>query len=517
MKRRKFFQIFSSVISAPLFLTGHLFSRGYKTQALLKGSLTVKNMHKNGAEKQLRYVVIENHIYLPLEEFAEINDYGIFTNNARKKSVLYVGREKAKFTAQNSFVILNEQIYQYLYEPQWIEGHLWAPAVIIADLFNKYTAHKMEFDADKKLFLIGKTDVNIANVKISTKDNGTLIHVLSEKQFGEKDISLKVANGWLHVDVYGGKADAEVINRQSGAGVISEIEAIQFDQLVSLAFKLKGKIISRELLLKPNESDFYVSLRVDDKIDNDDDKEAREDLENQKREWLIDTIVIDPGHGGKDSGAPGYGNLREKDIVLPVSLKLGEILNQKLPDVKIVYTRKTDIFIPLWKRTKIANENNGKLFISLHCNAVDDRRARGFETYFLSADKDTKARDVVLQENASIRFEGKEDRKRYEGINFVLATMAQNAFIKQSQYLASVVQKSMARVMKPMGMADRGVKQGPFWVMVGATMPNILVEMGFISNKYESRLLKRKSNQTRVAEAIADGIIKYKNDIESAI
>ncbi len=227
--------------------------------------------------------------------------------------------------------------------------------------------------------------------------------------------------------------------------------------------------------------------------------------------------MIDPGHGGKDPGAVGYGKVYEKNIVLPVALKLGAEIKKRLPDVKIVYTRKTDVFIPLYQRTKIANENNGKLFISLHCNWNPNSRARGFETYFLSADKDARARDVVLKENESISFESNKDQQRYKGVGFVLATMAQNAFIKYSQYLATRVQKSLTKQLTSIDMKGRGVKQGAFWVMVGATMPNILVEMGFISNKYEAKLLQRKSTQTRIASALCDGIEKYKNDIESVM
>ena len=207
----------------------------------------------------------------------------------------------------------------------------------------------------------------------------------------------------------------------------------------------------------------------------------------------------------------------EKNIVLPVALKLGKEINKRLPGTKVVYTRKTDVFIPLYQRTKIANENNGKLFISLHCNSNDNKRARGFETFFLSADKDVRARDVVLKENESITFESKKEQKRYQDVNFVLATMAQNAFIKHSQYLATTVQKSMTRKLTSVDMKSRGVKQGAFWVMVGATMPNILVEMGFISNKHEARTLQRSTTQTKLASAICDGVVKYKRDIEGAM
>jgi N-acetylmuramoyl-L-alanine amidase len=245
--------------------------------------------------------------------------------------------------------------------------------------------------------------------------------------------------------------------------------------------------------------------------------ETKKDLEEQKKKWLIETIVVDAGHGGKDPGAVGYDGVKEKDIVLPIALKLGEMIKEKMLGVKVVYTRSSDVFIPLWQRTKMANEANGKLFVSLHCNSNPNKNARGFETYFLSADKDEKAKDVVLKENEAIQFEESSDKEKYSGVNFVLATMAQNAFMRQSKYLASSVQDAMHQRLQVLDLHSRGVKQGPFWVMVGATMPNILIELGFVSNKYESKILRQKASQVKIADAIYSGIEKYKKDIESAI
>ncbi len=516
MVRRHFLNLITGlfggkiIFSRPLFLfQNNLFARQYQ-------HVTVQNTVKNISEKII-YKIRNGLIYIPLTSFARINDYGIFTNDSRRKTVLYVGNDKIKFTADNSFIILNEQIYQYFHEPAWFEGELWAPAEVLADLFTNYTSIKMRFDARAKELVIGSKNVNITGVQISEKANGTLIQCFSNRSFKEKEIALKIVNDWLYVDVFGGRVDTESIAAVAVDGVVSKVQAIQFEQLVSLAFRLNQPIENKELVVNNEANGFIVNLRTKEQLARREEEDSENELEKQKNDWLVDTIVIDPGHGGKDPGAIGYGNLREKDIVLSIALKLGAIIKKELPGIKVVYTRDDDTFIPLWKRTKIANNHDGKLFISLHCNATSGGRARGFETYFLSAEKDGKARDVVLQENASIQFEDREDKKRYEGINFILATMAQNAFIKQSQYLATTVQKSLAKNLTPIGMKDRGVKQGPFWVMVGATMPNILVETGFISNKYEAKLLKRRSTQMQLAEAMFEGIRKYKNDIENSI
>ena len=468
-----------------------------------------------GRQSKVPYEIKFGQVFISLVDFAQSGNYGFFTNEEKRKTVLYVGRDKIKFTADNSFIILNERILQTLVEPFWQDSEIWVPASTLAEIISSNTAHAMQFNPETKVFNIGLKDVNISNIQIDTKSNGTLIHIFSSKKFTQKDVNLKLVNNWFYVEVSGARLDTSAVNQRELSGLISEIKAVQFEQSASIAFRLRKKVVSRDLIMQPENSDLLITLRTEEPLTEQESEKKK--LDDQKKDWRIHTIVIDPGHGGKDPGAVGYGKLYEKSIVLPVALKLGKEIKKRLPGTKIVYTRDTDVFIPLWKRTKIANEKNGKLFISLHCNSSTNKKVRGFETYFLSADKDSKARDVVLKENESISFESSKDQKRYEGVNFVLATMAQNAFIKYSQYLASTVQKSLLNKLSSLDMKGRGVKQGPFWVMVGATMPNILVEMGYISNKYEAKLLQRNTTQTKLATAICDGLVKYKNDFESAM
>jgi N-acetylmuramoyl-L-alanine amidase len=517
MFRRDFILKVLSFVTVPGFFQNLWSKHRAGAAALQKNFITIRKQGKELIDSKIPVLEKWNQVFVSLNAFSRTLDYGIYTNTSKRKAVLYVGRDKATFTADNGFVILNDQVYQFLHKPVWYHSELWLPLQLLQELFSTYTSHHMFYDEKNNAFVIGQKDVNITNLAISSKENGTLIKIFSEKTFSENDITLKISNGWLHVEIYGGKADADALARQKTAGVVSDIEVIQFDSLVSLAFRLRKSIIDKELLLSDGERDFMVSLRTKETIEQ--DQQTKEELERQKKEWLVDTIVIDPGHGGKDPGAVGHKNLYEKTIVLNVALQLGKVIKKKLPDVRVVYTRDKDVFIPLWKRTKIANEHKGKLFISIHCNSNRNKRVKGFETYFLSSDEDKnkQAQEVVLMENASIEFEAEEDRMRYEGINFILATMAQSAFIKQSQYLASSIQKSYAAKMKPLGMKDRGVKQGRFWVMVGATMPNVLIEMGYISNKQEANFLRKTSTNKKIAEAIFSGIDKYKKDVESSI
>ncbi len=471
------------------------------------------------------YVLIQNQYYIRLNDFADVNGFGRFTNSNRKKTVLIVDQAKFKFTHDNAFVMVNDRALQILFTPRWRGGALWVALEELMALINEFTRFNLQFNKPQKKLIFTDRQINITSLQIEHKVNGTLISLTATQPFEAKDLKTKLVNGWLYLEIVGGRGDEKALSKKINDQSIREIRAAQLEQLLSIGFKLKNKPLAYEALFDEANGQILLTLHEKEvaranQQENADDEQNHsidEELERQKSEWMIDTIVIDPGHGGKDPGALGYYKLKEKDIVLSVGLLLGKYLKKKLPDVKILYTRKSDVFIPLWKRTKFANENHGKLFISLHCNASKSRRARGFETYFLSAEKDDKAREVVLLENESIKFESTDDRQKYEGINFVLATLAQNAFIKYSQYLASVVQKSLRKFLQPLGMKDRGVKQGPFWVMVGATMPNILVEMGYISNKNEAKMLRRKSTQSKIALALAEGIVKFKTDFESAM
>jgi len=517
MIRRNFISNIAKMISAFFVLPKSIFA--FFQQNYLGQTKTIKVISSSAkVDAQIPLYIKNFTAYVSLKDFSKVMHYSIYTNDAKKKSVLYMGKDRIRFTADNSFVVHNDNALQMLAECKWSHGEILVPVNNFTELLNHHTSFSFIYNSKTKTISVEPANVNITGLRLEEKDNGTLIHVFASKKFKEKEIMLDIRNSWFHIEVYGGKIDTSSISKIPGKGFVTQIKGYQLGDTASIAFKLKGKIESRDLVLQESGNDFYVNLRTRNNLVKQNEIEhVKTELEQQKKKWYIDTIVLDAGHGGKDPGAPGYNKkINEKDVVLPIALALGKKLKQKLKDVKIVYTRKTDVFIPLWKRTEIANKANGKLFISIHANGSVSRKLNGFETYFLSADKDEKATDVVLKENSVIDFEQTVDRQRYEGVNFILATMAQSAFIKQSQYLASVVQNSLKSKLEKIGMTDRGVKQGPFWVMVGATMPNVLVETGFMSNKYEFNKLIKSTTQNKIADAICQGIIKYKNDIEEA-
>jgi N-acetylmuramoyl-L-alanine amidase len=220
-------------------------------------------------------------------------------------------------------------------------------------------------------------------------------------------------------------------------------------------------------------------------------------------------IVIDPGHGGRDYGAPGYlKGVHEKHITLQIARKLAKMIRKELK-TEVYLTRSSDRFLTLEERTAIANTKNADLFISIHTNSHKDRRAYGIETYFLNLATDDDAIRVAAMENAT-------STKNISDLQTILHDLMQNAKINESSRLAGNVQSAMVRHLKNKRYSrikDKGVKQAPFYVLLGAQMPAILVETGFISNSRECKRLVTPRYQQRVCEAIIIGVKKYIKEI----
>jgi N-acetylmuramoyl-L-alanine amidase len=214
-------------------------------------------------------------------------------------------------------------------------------------------------------------------------------------------------------------------------------------------------------------------------------------------------IVVDPGHGGHDPGAVGPGGANEKDVVLAIGLKLAGKLKEEM-GIDVVMTRSTDVFIPLEERTAIANKVNADLFVSVHANASLNKAAAGIETYYLNLAKTDKAARVAARENNT-------SLEKVGLLQAILFDLMANYKINDSARMAEEVQKALyGKVSKKYHEArNLGVKQGPFYVLVGATMPSILVETAFISNEQEAELLKDKDFQETTASGILEGIRGY--------
>ena len=218
----------------------------------------------------------------------------------------------------------------------------------------------------------------------------------------------------------------------------------------------------------------------------------------------IGRIVIDPGHGGHDTGTIGPTGLMEKDLCLDVALRVGKIIQQRLPSAEVVFTRDDDTFIPLERRTEIANQAKADLFISIHANSSQDRQARGIETSYLNLTGSSDAMEVAARENA-LAANGVHE------LQDIVAKIARNEKIEESKDLAAIVQDSLAKRMESFNRAarNRGVRKAPFVVLIGADMPSVLAEISFISNPSDEQWLKKPENRQRVADGLYHGIESY--------
>jgi N-acetylmuramoyl-L-alanine amidase len=217
----------------------------------------------------------------------------------------------------------------------------------------------------------------------------------------------------------------------------------------------------------------------------------------------IGKIVIDPGHGGHDTGTIGPNGLEEKDLVLDVGRRLGKLLQARL-GADVVFTRKDDTFIPLETRTSIANQEQADLFVSIHANSSRDPDARGVETYYLNFTSSAEALDVAARENAA------SDKSIHE-LQDLVKKIALKEKIEESREFASNVQRALhsGLAAKSPGIRDRGVKKAPFIVLIGANMPSILAEISFVSNPGDERRLRTPDYRQRIAESLYRGISKY--------
>lgn len=233
-----------------------------------------------------------------------------------------------------------------------------------------------------------------------------------------------------------------------------------------------------------------------------------------RKNYTIKKIVIDPGHGGGDSGCLG-STCQEKNIALAISLKFGKLIEDNFKDIKVIYTRTTDKFVELRERAEIANREGADLFICIHCNS-GQKDAYGIETYAMGLHVSEANLSVAKRENASILLED-DYKKNYNGFNpnspesYIAFSLYQNSFLDQSLSLSSKIQHEI----KAAGRYDRGVKQAGFLVLWRTTMPSILVETGFLTNRTEEAYMKTEDGQNTLAASIFKGFKSYKAEVES--
>ncbi len=466
-------------------------------------SLNLKEVDENTfyLSENLLITILKDNSYFSINKKIFNFSYDSFEDAAVEKADIFFPISPfAKIINQYS----NQEIFSYSNENLLVDINKIKDINLNSD---KEVVSNSEIDSLKKI------SCNIKKIEINDKSNGIQIKIFANKDFKTDDISSYIsADNHLNLTLYKSKIDTNYLNSNYSnfSNIVKKVVPIQLEQSSQITFILdrNKKVISKSISVKKKMISINLFLK---KVEEMDDDLIKEKLSLSKDRWKIDRIIIDAGHGGKDPGAIGYRGLKEKTATLGIAKYLSRLL-KKDNRLKVFMTRTEDVFVPLEDRTRFANENRGKLFISIHCNAVKQRRVSGFETYFLSPARTEKAMKVAAKENAAIKYESNTNSyKRLTDDNFIVLTMVQDNFAKESEKWASIVQNEIDIFSNT---PNRGVDQAGFYVLIGASMPSILVEAGFISNPKEEKLLKSKSYQKKIAKAIYDSIIKLKAEVE---
>lgn len=451
-------------------------------------------------------------LYINLNEFAKALNIPTYINAERQKIQYAIGSIHILWSADNAFVLIGEQIYQLPSEVLLHQKEYWAPLDAFLDILKMAYPARIEYERYLWKITIRPTDYDVYAIEYDVKENGTLIRISSQKKFDTSGIALRDKR--LSITLMDARVNRQALLMTPALGAVRDLIIEELPHAVQLTFSLSQPVIEHTVWQEDNPSQIVISLVtsiISVEQTPDTSFTAGEDinqlLERERERWNIDCVVIDPGHGGKDPGALGLYGLMEKEIVLDIALRLKTLL-EKRTDLRVVLTREDDRFLPLSDRTRFANQCGGKLFVSVHCNSSKQEGAHGFETFFLKPAKSKRAMEVALLENSVIKYE--ESRNQYQDLteeNYILLAMAQAEFARESEMLADIVQKNMKIKTE---LRNRGVDQAGFYVLVGASMPAILIETPFISNKREAKLLRTKKFRQSIAEAIYNSIVEFK-------
>jgi len=447
--------------------------------------------------------------YISILDLERVLDAHSYINEKQEKIVLYLNDHRIKISAETSFILVDEKVYQLPVQAKKKGKDIYVPATPFFKLIKSVVMPGLAWDPVSKLLDIDVVEFNITSLRVDEKANGTILRLGTRERFNNEDISTFVNdNGWFYITIRKGLVDTAEVLRAETRGVIRKITVDQLQESAQLAFQLRGKAEGHEFYQSTEPHELVVTLRTPL-------SKSAARIKDVKDRWRLDTVVLDAGHGGKDGGTKGYYGTKEKDIVLDIVKRIGRKL-EKNSRIKVIYTREEDVFIPLYERTKIANENNGKIFVSVHANASRNRNIKGFETYLLRPGKTQDAIEVSSRENAVIKLEGdrRDQYKELTGENLIMATMAQSMFMKESEALAADIQTELDKQLKS---PNRGVKQAGFYVLIGASMPNVLVEVGFLSNPIEEKQLKSPTYRQEIADAVYRAILKFKKSREQVL
>jgi len=460
-------------------------------------------MDEPGRVDSINVIESANRLFLDIEDLAYHLDLPQTVGKNKYRLLVDLPSEKLIFTSGLPFVHVNGSLRQMPFALKPLKFGFFAPIESIIELIADYYPGDLHYDPTRKRVLASHPVSDILGVRYVETPASLKAIITAGKQLHCKNKNL--TENELVLFFHDGSIDTSIFNQSETPPGIKSIITEQTRKGAQITFNISESLKFEQFEILNDPPVYIVTFDREFNPETSIETNVFNRLKEEHSQWDFDVVVIDPGHGGKDPGAVGYSKLLEKNVVLDVALMLKENLEEK--GIQTVLTRDKDIFLPLSKRTEIANNSGGKLFVSLHCNATPGRRARGLETYFLSQSKNETAMRVAMKENAVIKYE--DNREQYQELNeetFILLAMTQANFIRESQNLAVVVQE---KVSSGTELKNRGVDQAGFYVLYGANMPSVLIELGFISNKSEEKKLKKQNFRKEIAAQICNAVMAF--------
>lgn len=506
---------------------------------LVVGNLFSQNTNiklvNNDKTTEIPVVLRKQMEYVSVKKLAEALNVASFYNANMQKCEIKFSDKILKFTNQNQYIVIFEKstgktnTVQMPVSSVIRNDEMYIPIKYALNYLSFGYGKNLEYDSTKAQLKITSEEVssvdeqktvqetnisnkkeqaktskyNINSISIQEKANGTLIRICSDKKIANftdtkdaKSVEIKINNQTV---------DISEIKKVEATGLVESFSAENDNDASKLKFNFHSGVTDCQVIKQNADKEILITVFG----------VAKNKKKSASSKQKLDVVVIDAGHGGKDPGAIGINSLREKEVNLAVALKLGKYISSTYKDVKVVYTRKSDEFIELDRRGKIANEKKGKLFISIHCNSTDQKPTdlSGFEVYILRPGRTKEAIAIAERENSAIKYE--ENQEKYKKItdeNHILASMAQSSYMKYSEDFADIVNDKFSN---DLSISSKGVKQAGFLVLVGASMPSVLIELGFLSNRNDSAFLKSEKGQEQLAKSMFNSVKKFKTQYES--
>lgn len=449
----------------------------------------------------------ENNItYFSMSQLARVLGERVSWDIVGFSAEFVADNHSTAFFAESPYIRIDDSVKNLTYPVKMKRGNLYLPAATFLPMLDLIRPERISWDERNETIRIDSEWYNITDIALSAKANGLLIEIFVTEP---KNYELYVSEGnWLNITVPGGTLNRRQILSRKTSKFLRDINAYQFEASAQISLRMKQKIGRYVHRFQPNPARIQISL-----LDTTVTPVAQGTVDKLGPDERIDKIIIDAGHGGKDYGAIGHKKTREKKIVLDIAKRLAKLIRkEKL--FQVVMTREKDVYVSLEERARVANENHGDIYVSIHANASLKRSARGFQVFFLAPARNDAARAAAQLENAPFLAEINEfSDSNVDDLSLILSDMIQTEFQVESADLASMVDKEFRKELSKETSA-RGIDQAAFIVLNRVYMPSILVEAAFLTNQKDEKLLRSKKYRQKLAEAIYAGLKRFKAKYE---